>query len=175
MNYDEPEDGTTWAERWRGMVKEEDLKGDPAFRSSVEEVPQMILFDTDILIDIALDRQPHSELATDLLRRIERGSEGASIAWHSVSNLYYIVSRALGDSAARDSIEELIRTVSVAATKTEDVHFAMGLPMSDFEDALQVAAARACEARFIVTRNLRDYANSPVPALHPRDALAELP
>ena len=134
----------------------------------------MILLDTDVLIDVALDRQPHSELATELMERIERSSEGASIAWHSVSNLYYIVSRALGDVVARESIEELIRSVSVSSTKTEDVYFAMELPMADFEDAMQVAAARACEARLIVTRNLRDYENSPVPAAHPREVIMEL-
>ena len=51
----------------------------------------MILLDTDVLIDIALDRMPHSDAAFELLDRIERGVEPASIAWHSISNLYYIV------------------------------------------------------------------------------------
>ncbi len=133
----------------------------------------MILFDTDVLLDFALDRQPHSELATELLERIERSSEGASIAWHSVSNFHYIVSRALGDAVAREFIAHLLHLASVPATKTEDVYFAMELPMSDFEDAMQVAAARACDARIIVTRNVRDYANSPVPAAHPSEALAD--
>ena len=91
-----------------------------------------------------------------------------------MSNLYYIVSRVVGDSTARESIAQLLRSVSVATTKTEDVHFAMELSMTDFEDAMQVAAARACEARLIVTRNLRDYENSPIPAVHPSEALAEL-
>ena len=46
--------------------------------------------------------------------------------------------------------------------------------MADFEDALQVAAARACGARHIVTRNVRDYARSPTPAVEPREALSGL-
>ena len=37
----------------------------------------MILLDNDVLIDIAMDRQPHSELARELLARIERSSEDA--------------------------------------------------------------------------------------------------
>ena len=134
----------------------------------------MILLDTDILVDVALDRQPHSQLATELLRRIERSSVAAFIAWHSVTNFYYIVGRERGDAMARESIAQLLHSVTVAATSTDDVHFAMGLPMSDFEDAMQVAAARACGARLIVTRNLRDYENSPIPAAHPSEALAEL-
>ncbi len=43
--------------------------------------------------------------------------------------------------------------------------YAAELPMADFEDAMQVAAARACGARYIVTRNVRDYERSPIRAV----------
>ncbi len=41
----------------------------------------MILLDTDVLIDLALDRQPHASDAGRLLDSIEQGAEGACIAW----------------------------------------------------------------------------------------------
>ena len=134
----------------------------------------MILLDTDVLIDVALDRRPHAGPAAELLDRIEQGAESASIAWHSVSNLYYIVAPARGGVSARDFIVELTRFVPVAATDTDSVRYAAGLPMADFEDALQVAAARACGARQIVTRNVKDYDRSPVRAVDPRQALSGL-
>ena len=56
----------------------------------------MIFLDTDLLIDVALDRHPHSAASSELLDRIEKGSEAASMAWHSVSNIYYLVSPSLG-------------------------------------------------------------------------------
>ena len=40
---------------------------------------------------------------------------------------------------ARDFIVELTRFVAVATTDTESVSYAAALPMTDFEDALQVA------------------------------------
>ena len=46
--------------------------------------------------------------------------------------------------------------------------------MTDFEDAMQVAAARACGAMRIVTRNISDYARSPIPAVTPQEALAHM-
>lgn len=131
----------------------------------------MILLDTDVLIDTALDRSPHSQPATDLLDRIEYGAESAFIAWHSISNFYYIVAPVSGGTSARDFIVELTGFVSVATTDTEAIRYAVGLPMSDFEDAMQVAAARACGARHIVTRNVRDYHRSPIPAVDPREAI----
>ena len=134
----------------------------------------MILLDTDVLIDVALDRHPHSGPSSELLDQIEQGAESAYIAWHSVSNLYYIVAPARGGLSTRDFIVELTRFVEVATTDTEAIRYASGLPMGDFEDAMQVAAARACGARHIVTRNVRDYARSPIRAIDPQEALAEL-
>ena len=134
----------------------------------------MILLDTDVLIDIALDRRPYSDPASALLDRIERGSEGAYVAWHSLSNLYYIVSPSRGGVSTREFIVQLTRFVSVATTDTESARYAAELPIADFEDAMQVAAARACGARWIVTRNLGDYERSPVRAVSPREALGDL-
>ena len=117
---------------------------------------------------------PHSGPASALLDRVEHGAESAHIAWHSVSNFYYIVAPSHGGVSTRDFIVELTRFVKVAATNTEAVRYAAELPMTDFEDALQVAAARACGARHIVTRNVKDYLRSPIPAVSPQEALSEL-
>ena len=133
-----------------------------------------MLLDTDVLIDVALDRHPFSDAASALLDRIEQSRSRAFIAWHSVSNLYYIVAPTRGNTNTRDFIIDLSRIVRVAAGDTEAVRYAAKLPMADFEDALQVACARACGARHIVTRNTRDYRRSPIPAISPDEALAEL-
>ena len=133
----------------------------------------MILLDTDVLIDIALDRRPHSGPTSELLDRIEGGLEVAYIAWHTVSNFYYLVAPSRGGANARDFIVELTRFVRVASTDTEALHYAASLPMADFEDAMQVAAARSCGARCIVTRNIKDFARSPIPAITPQEALTQ--
>ena len=133
-----------------------------------------MLLDTDVLIDLALDRRPHADAASELLDRIEHGPHNAFIAWHTVSNFYYLVSPSRGSKGARDFIVELTRFVAVAPAGTEALHYAAALPMPDFEDAMQVAAARACGAQHIVTRNVKDYRRSPIPALSPQDALGEL-
>ena len=133
-----------------------------------------MLLDTDILIDLALDRSPHAEAASELLDRIEHGPHSAFIAWHTVSNFYYLVSPSRGRTDTRDFLVELTRLVTVASTGTEALRYAAALPMPDFEDAMQVAAARACGARHIVTRNVKDYRRSPIPAISPQDALTRL-
>lgn len=134
----------------------------------------MILIDTDVLIDVALDRRPHADPAAELLDRIENGVEAASVAWHSISNLHYIVAPTIGGANSRQFVLELTRFVDVAATGTGDIRFAAELPMADFEDAMQVAAARASGARLIATRNVGDFRRSPIPAIAPLEVLDEL-
>lgn len=131
----------------------------------------MILIDTDVLIDVALDRHPHSGPASELLECVELGGLKAVIAWHTVSNFYYLVSPSHGDISTRDFILELTRFVSVAKTDTDAVRYAAELPMPDFEDAMQVAAAQACGAQRIVTRNIRDYKHSPIRATTPQEMM----
>ena len=127
-----------------------------------------------MLIDVALRREPHFEASAEFLVRLGRSSESVCIAWHTVSNFYYVVSRENGDMAARRFIADLLDRVEIAPTDADSVRYAAGLPMADFEDALQVAAARACGARHIVTRNLADFAGSRIPAVSPREALSSL-
>ena len=133
-----------------------------------------MLLDTNILVDAALDRQPHSAPALELLDRIESGADRAFVAWHSVATCHYLVSRSRGDAAAREFVLDLMRYVEVAPASADAIRFAASLPMDDFEDAMQVASARFCGARRIITRNLKDFANSPIPAVSPGQALAEL-
>ena len=133
-----------------------------------------MLVDTDVLIDVALDRRPHSGPSSALLDRLESGGRRAFVAWHTLSNFYYLVTPARGAAGTRDFIAELVRFVAVAPADTAALRYAVSLPMADFEDALQVAAARACGARHIVTRNVRDFARSPIPAVTPREALEQL-
>lgn len=133
-----------------------------------------MLIDTDVLIDVALDRSPHSKSSSELLDRVERGARRAFVAWHTLSNFYYLVTPARGDADAREFITELVRFVAVAPADTPALRYAVSLPMADFEDAMQVAAARACGAHQIVTRNVRDFVRSPIPAMTPGEALATL-
>lgn len=133
-----------------------------------------VLLDTDVLLDIALDRKPHAEAASALVDMLERRHGTGFIAWHSIANFYYLVAPSRGKTSARAFLLDLAKFVSVSETTTESLRFAGELNMRDFEDALQVAAAVACSADIIATRNLRDYAKAPVQAVAPVAALKRL-
>ena len=132
-----------------------------------------LLLDTDVLIDIALDRMPHADHAMSLLDTLEARPGTAFVAWHSISNFYYLVRPSQGHRKAKDFLRELVRFVPVAPTTTRSLLQAIQLEMKDFEDAMQVAAAMAAEADMIVTRNLRHYKRSPIRAASPQAVLEQ--
>ena len=134
----------------------------------------ILLVDTDVLIDLALDRRPYATAAAELLEGLERRQANGFIAWHSVANFYSLVGAKQNHAAAKAFLLDLLRFVQVAPASTESVRYAAALPMRDFEDALQVAAAVACGATIIATRNVRDYARSPVRAATPTALVKEL-
>ena len=121
---------------------------------------------------MALEREPFFEVSKAFMDFAEGADEPVCIAWHTVANVHYIAGREGVDT--RDFILSLMNWVDIAPTDAESVRYAAGLAMADFEDALQVAAAQACDARYIVTRNVRDFAGSTIPALSPREALSSL-
>ena len=131
----------------------------------------MILLDTDVLIDVALGRSPDSR---GLLRRLEAAPRMAFVAWHSLSNFYYVVRPMRGVGEVEQFLLDLTGFVAVAPSSTDAFRFAARLPLADFEDAMQVAAARSCGASVIASRNVRDYVSSPIPAKTPTELLAEL-
>ncbi len=119
------------------------------------------LLDTDLLLDVALAREPHVDQSAAVLRWAESGG-AAAVAWHSLTNCAYLLK-----GGGRPFLSRLLHLVEVAPVGTADALRALGLPMSDTEDAFQAAAALAWSADVIVTRNIADYRHSPVRALSP--------
>ena len=124
-----------------------------------------LLIDINVLLDVALLR-PGAPESARLLALCGRQHEGW-LAWHSVATLAYLIERQLSDISSRDFIRGVLDWADIATTGRPDALVALDLPMRDFEDALQAAAAMACGAQIIITRNERDFKASPVPALSP--------
>ncbi|MGI9114404.1 MAG: type II toxin-antitoxin system VapC family toxin [Chthoniobacterales bacterium] len=131
-----------------------------------------VLVDSDVLLDIALDRQPFFASSNAALEWCRQHPGSAVMAWHTVANVYYLLRRAETDAVARKFISELLVFVAVARSDTRAVLHAFTLRIADFEDSLQAAAAIFEDAPLIVTRNIRDYRHSPVLAIEPETLVA---
>ena len=128
-----------------------------------------ILIDMDVLLDFAIGREPFFADNKKVLAWARNNPGDASVAWHSLSNLAY-----LAPVGARSFLQDLLRYIKIPTVGTTDAVQALHLPMADIEDAMQAAAALAFHARWIVTRNERDYRSSPVPALSPAKFIKQI-
>ena len=127
-----------------------------------------VLIDTDVLIDVALRRAEFFSDSNQVMEWIESGAGQAAVAWHSLSNLAYMM------TDARGFIRDLLQFMEIAPSGVPEVLAALDLPMRDLEDALQASAAKSFEAQWVITRNVADYKKSPVPAISPADFLERL-
>jgi predicted nucleic acid-binding protein len=133
----------------------------------------LLLLDINIILDVVFQRP--GEPASSALIGACNEQHQAWVAWHSVATLAYLIERQRNPAVARELVTGLLSWARVAATGHQDALQALRLPMSDFEDALQVSAAQACGADYIITRNGRDFVQSPLPALSPEEFLARHP
>lgn len=129
-----------------------------------------VFLDANILLDVALKRPGLHDASEAVLQKCADNGWELWISWHTAANVYYILaSRNKQQALAKAFLSDLVRLVGVKVSATGTVHLerAFALGMGDFEDAMQVAAAEAAEAQIIVTRNLADFAASPVRAVSP--------
>lgn len=129
-----------------------------------------LLLDANIFLDLPQDRvgSPASRVLVSLLGHHHQGFA----AWHTLSVVYYVARRVTGKrSSALELVRDILQCCEVAPVGHVDALRANSLNMADFEDALQVAAAQASLADCIVTRDSKDYAGSPIPALTPEQFL----
>jgi hypothetical protein len=91
--------------------------------------------------------------------------------------LHYIIEKWSGASLANQTIDGLLAGFEIHSTDKTNFKRARQLPLKDFEDAVVASVAEATGSEYIVTRNVADFAGSPVPAITPTEfleAIAEI-
>lgn len=129
-----------------------------------------ILIDVDVVLDVLSRREPFFASSAAVLAACETGLEGL-VAAHTVTTLFYLLSKYHDARYARTQIADLLSIVQVAVVDSVVIRQALAAQAEDFEDAVQMAAAAVAKAQYMVTRNLAHFADGPVPALTPAEFL----
>lgn len=133
-----------------------------------------VLFDTDIVFDLLLERPGFVETAAALFELHDQGALQAYISAITPFNVNYIARKVLGKADAEVAIYELLASMDVCPVNLAILQAALTLPLTDYEDAAQAASAQAMGLDAIVTRNLADYKAAPLPVFSPAELLAHL-
>ena len=130
-----------------------------------------LLVDTNVVLDVLLDRQPHAESSVAIWAFVEAGHWEGFLAAHAITTIHYLVRKELGAVRTKQLITLILRVFRVASVDGPIVEQALRLPLVDFEDAVTAAAALAAECEFIVSRDPRGFKGSPVRVLGPEAAV----
>lgn len=132
----------------------------------------LVLFDTNIILDILEKRIPFYHASKSVLKRCVSGEVTGYIALHSVSNIFYILRKRYSAADRRRLLLDMIDLLHVADADHESVRNALQREdFSDFEDCLQDECAKQIHADYIVTRNTNDFSVSDVSAVTPEELL----
>ncbi|KPA14124.1 twitching motility protein PilT [Candidatus Magnetomorum sp. HK-1] len=133
-----------------------------------------ILIDTNVILDIALERNPFVEHAALLFKIANKKRIHIFMTATTVTDLYYIIRKEKGKDIALSFIEDLIQFVDVASVDKNVVINALRSEISDFEDAIQSFSAKQEGITIIITRNEKDFINSGLEILTPETFLDTL-
>ena len=130
-----------------------------------------VFLDTNILLDVLLNRQPFATDSAGVIQRCEALSAKMFIAWHGLATAYYLLKRGRTEMETLAEVDKILAWAQIAEGTDAHARQARSLGFGDFEDALQAVAATACAADWIVTRNVSDFTLSHVQVLAPADFL----
>ena len=130
-----------------------------------------VLIDTNVILDVLCSRTEFLEESSRVWKYCEVNKLTGVISALSVPNIVYILRKELDPDKTKDIIDRLMLIFDVAELKAEDLRKAAEMKTTDYEDAIQMCCADRINADFIVTRNIRDFVSSPVPAVKPSELL----
>ena len=133
-----------------------------------------VFIDTNILLDLLLERQPWVQQASVLFSMADRKELDLLCCSLSFSTAVYLMHRL--KYSRKEIITKLTIVKSLCTVTTVDssvIDRVLQSDFSDLEDGMQYYSALAANAEMIVTRNEKDYALSNIPVLSPTEFLSE--
>ena len=134
-----------------------------------------ITLDLNVLLDVFQKREPHYAASAQVLALVVAGKVAAVFPSHGFSTLYYLVRKHASKPRAEEAMDRLLDHFQIGNLDADGWRAAREHGFEDFEDAVVAEVAKRHGSDYIVTRNVRDFADSPVLAITPTDFLLKLP
>jgi predicted nucleic acid-binding protein len=132
-----------------------------------------LLFDTNVILDIIESRELFFQSSFAAVKQATIARHKCLFSASSVKDIFYLVRHHTGSAKmAAAAIAQLSTLIDICDTSAGDIQNALTLKMADFEDAVLASTALRENAGYIITRNTKDFLNSPVPVISPDDFIS---
>lgn len=133
-----------------------------------------VLLDTNVILDAMLQRQPWHKEADAMLQAAALGQVTCAATTLSLATTFYVGRKVVGNASARAAVKTYLTAFTILPIGKQTLVDAVVLTGNDFEDNILIAAAITASLDAIVTRNVADFAHSPIPVWQPAELLTRL-
>lgn len=133
-----------------------------------------ILFDTNVVLDVLLDREPFSSTSARLFSKVEAGEISGYVCATTITTIHYLARKVIGIDSAIEEIKKLMKLFEIAPVNRAVLASAVSSGFNDFEDAVINESAVHKEVQGIVTRDLTGFKKSNIQVYSPEELLLML-
>jgi predicted nucleic acid-binding protein len=116
-----------------------------------------IFLDTDIVLDLLLERQPFYTSASKVFALADRKLISLFVSSVTFVNTNYVLCSHIGEKAAKSTLRNLKIIVTILPVDEKIVGLALNSEFKDFEDAIQHFTATENGIKVLLSRNIKDY------------------
>ncbi len=133
-----------------------------------------ILLDTNVVLDVLLDREPFSSVAAKLFTFVADGHIRGLLGATTMTTIYYLAQKARDRKTAQHAINNLLQLFQIAPVNASILQSALRLNFEDYEDAVLHEAGKQAGAKIIVTRDAHGFKKATLPVMTPAELLLSL-
>ncbi len=130
-----------------------------------------VFFDTNILLDQLDDKREGHESILVLEQHLKGRKAVILCSWHSLSIIEFVGAKVFGKKEIHTALRHLLHDCIVPETGSRHALEAFAYLETDYEDALQISAAIAGGADYLVTNDKSGFKRSPVQVVTTRELI----
>ena len=133
-----------------------------------------VMFDTNVLLDLLLDRDPFVKEAKILISKVEHGEFTGVLCATTLTTIHYLLLKSNGKEDAVTIIQSLLKLFEIASVTRVVLQDALEINDKDYEDAVLYKSAYHSGSDMIVTRDRKGFSKAELPVMSPKELLVLL-
>lgn len=130
-----------------------------------------LLIDTNVILNMVFKRNGFED-AVQLFKKIKGTNNNAFITASSVTDLFYIIRKEMHDTNKTYNVmTNVFKLVEILGVTEDDIMLAFEQKWKDFEDCVQYTTAKNNRIDYIVTANCKDYEDTSLSVVLPKECI----
>ena len=133
-----------------------------------------ILLDTNIVLDLLLERKSFVDFAEEIFVMIEERKVEGFLCPTSITTIYYLLNKYLDKNRCNEAMKTLLDLFDIVKIDKKILIKSLENSGSDFEDSVIYTSADFANIDVIITRDKKGFKNSKIEILSPAEFLTDL-